>query len=91
MSESTNIESLFTYPYSLIKVNHEALEYYTGTAGRIVFQCHYPEEMLVQFSLIDDFEKKKAYYFVMDVRNVQLLSCYKNVAERELKRHIKGK
>lgn len=91
MSESTNIEALFLFPYTLIKVDPYALQYYTGTAGKIVYQCHYPEEMLVQFSIIDDFEKKKAYYFVMDTRSVQLLGCYKNKAERELKRHIKGK
>lgn len=79
------------FPYSLIKVNPYAIEDYDGNAGHIIYQCHYPEEMLLQFSIIDDFEKKKAYYFVMDVRNIQLLGCYKNKAERELKRHIKGK
>lgn len=91
MSESTNIEPLFKYPYTLIKINPYTITDYRGDAGMIVYQCFYPEEMLFQFSVIDDFEKKKAYYFVMDIKNIQLLTCYKNKAERELKRHIKGK
>jgi len=91
MSDATNIDALFAYPYTLIKVDRDVGDYSAGNIAKVIYQCHYPEEMLRQFSIIDDFERKKAYYFVMDVSNVQLLGCNMNKAERELKRHIKGK
>lgn len=84
MIQSTN-NDLFAFPYSLIRTNPLSLEDYDGTGAHIIFQCHFPEEMLFHFTAIDNFENNKGCYYLFDVANMQLINCYKNKAERVLK------
>ncbi len=90
MIQATNI-NIFGYPLALIKINPFKIDQFEDGAVNLVYQCFYPEEMLLHFTTLDDFESNKGCYYVFDVLHMELMGCLNNKALKMLKDKLKKK